>query len=108
MLFVKNNISHMSDRNVRIYRINRKYDSKIYQVKHNRYMNNRQKKRAIKGVEQARQWDIRQMYANYNNRKQYQRGEKHNNRHPDYDSNDRYSKQGRYEKERIALEKIKF
>lgn len=57
-------------------------------------MNNRQKKRAIKDLEQDRQRDIRQIYGNYNNRKQYQRGEKHNNRHKDYDRNNRYSNKG--------------
>lgn len=46
------------------------------------YMNNRQKKRAIKDLEQNRQRELCQVYANYNNRNnQYQRGKKGSNRH---------------------------
>lgn len=63
----------MSDREVMIRRINQKYDFKIREVQRNRYMNHRQKRRAIRDLEIRRKHELEQASHRYNNRR-YQKG----------------------------------
>ena len=91
--------NRMSNKELMIRRVNRKYDYKIYQVKQNRYMNNRQKKKAIKDLEENRQREIRRIYANGDQtNKRYQKGRRTSGRNTVYDRNDRYPQRERCDK----------
>ena len=54
-----------------IQRINVQYNYKIQQVSHDRYMNRREKKRAIKMLQSQKAEQIKRVYAKYNSRYVY-------------------------------------
>ncbi len=80
----QNNRYGIAQRDQLIQRINREYDYKIQQVSYDRYMNRREKKRAIKTLEAQKAEQINQAYSEYKNRYVYS-----DNRNHDYKQNGR-------------------
>ncbi len=73
----QNTRSTMAQRDQVIQRINREYDFKIQQVSYDRQMNRREKKRAIKYLQDQRAQKIKRTFAEYNNRYVYSNNRNH-------------------------------
>ncbi len=80
----QNNRYGIAQRDQLIQRISREYDYKIQQVSYDRYMNRREKKRAIKTLELQKAEQINRAYSEYKNRYVYS-----DNRNHDYKQNGR-------------------
>jgi hypothetical protein len=66
---------------MQIAQVNRKYDFKIQQVKHDRYMRRGEKMKVLRSLEVQRQHEIKMLYARSSKRGQYDRGYNSNNRY---------------------------
>ena len=87
----QNNKYRIDERTEMIQRINRRYDFRIQQISNDRYMNRREKKRAIKSLEAQKREDIKRIYSEYNNRYVYS-----NNRNHDDNRKERSNGNGHY------------
>lgn len=68
-----------------IARINREYDYKIQAVRNNFFMWRYEKERQIRFLQEQRQWEIRKVYATFNDHRgrynEYGDHDDHHNRH---------------------------
>ncbi len=71
----------IAQRDQMIQRVNREYDYKIQQVNQNRYMNRRERKRAVKTLQAQRAERISRIYSEYNNRYVYGDNRNHDAKH---------------------------
>ncbi len=60
------NNSYANQRQIQIERINREYNYKVLSIQHNRYMNNRQKRLAIRDVKKERNYQIQMINRHMN------------------------------------------
>ncbi|MEP6584808.1 MAG: hypothetical protein ABJA90_11095 [Ginsengibacter sp.] len=84
---------YTAQRDQSVQRVSREYDYKIQAVSTDRYMNRREKKRAIKTLQAQKDQQIRRIYSEYNNRYVYS-----DSRHNDDRSNGRGNGYGHYKK----------
>ena len=87
----QNNKYRIDERAEMIQRINRRYDFRIQQISNDRYMNRREKKRAIKSLEAQKREDIKRIYSENNNRYVYS-----DNRNHDDNRKERSNGNGHY------------
>lgn len=77
----QNNKYNTAQRDQLIQRINTQYDYKIQQVSIDRYMNRREKRRAIKSLQAQKEERINRIYSEYNNRHVYTGKRNHDDKH---------------------------
>lgn len=64
--YQQRNRSYAYQRQIQIGRINREYNYKVLSIQHNGYMNNRQKRLAIRDVKKERNYQLQMMNRNMN------------------------------------------
>lgn len=73
------NGDYESERENRIYQINREYNATIYSVRHNRYLSNRDKEHTIRQLEKDRQKKIKKVNSEFDRAHDRYESNRHDN-----------------------------